>query len=58
MQVFTPNEAMAFLEAVRGDRLEALYGVGHGDLALAARAHRDLRNAHHALPPDDEERTQ
>jgi len=27
MTVFTPGEAMAFLEAVRGDRLEALYGV-------------------------------
>jgi integrase len=27
MTVFTPVEAMAFLEAVRGDRLEALYGV-------------------------------
>jgi integrase len=34
MQVFTPNEAMAFLEAVRGDRLEALYGVA---LALGLR---------------------
>jgi hypothetical protein len=27
MTVFTPDEAVAFLEAVRGDRLEALYGV-------------------------------
>jgi integrase len=27
MRVFTPDEARAFLEAVRGDRLEALYGV-------------------------------
>jgi integrase len=27
MQVFTPDEARAFLEAVRGERLEALYSV-------------------------------